>query len=619
MRLNQLFIAFVLATFVLVISFENAYAEESIQIEVKYNNGDRADFYGMKLVVYQDFDKTIFLEKQLENNPDTITVPENHRYKIEVYANGMYAGVGYVQLDNDSENITINIPLSGGLKFNVFYQDGKTPMEGARIVVKSNDGTEWRQGITNNQGETLRYWIQSTTNQDEYYIADVFLGNLFLKSQYPIKLQAGLSTDEKIITDIPEIVENLITINLYEDPTTKITPSDEKITVTLTNLYGENKETSEVNFRGEAYFDNIKSGSYTAKITPDSSDLWPEMALEIVGSTNEFNIFKIQNQETDENTESIQIESCNCIAFRFDDVQDYWLNDVQIQYMNVFVEKEIPFTAGIIANSFGEDAKMFEFINQNKNNFEIASHGVGNTPFTEFTKDEQDTALKQSVKYIKESLETTPKTFIPPQNRFNEDTKQVLLDNGFTHISASILHGDSPPFPLKDAELYRFPEISTTGTFDPEQYAFVGISHEETFSESIEGLEKYGFAVIVSHPQEFSTIINGTYTNDVNEFQISELEKLIEKIQENNINIVTISEINSNSESIVPEWIKNNAGWWAEGAINDETFVQGIEFLVKEKIILVSEESQTGSNEKIVPEWIKNNAGWWAEDICSRN
>ena len=575
----------VLVVFVFGISFEDVFAEEQIQVEVKYNNGDRADFYGMKLVVYQDFDKTIFLEKQLENNPDTITVPENHRYKIEVYANGMYAGVGYVQLENNSETITIDIPLSGGLKFNVYYQDGETPMEGARIVIKSNDGTEWRQGITNNQGETLRYWIQSTTNQNEHYIADVFLGNLFLKSQYPIKLQPGVSTDEKIITNIPEIVENLITINLYKDSTTKISPSNEKITVTLTELYGENEETSEVNFRGEAFFDNIKSGTYTAKITPNSNDLWPELTLQIVGTTNEFNIFKVQNEKTSENSESIQIESCNCVAFRFDDVQDYWLNDVQIEFMKTFVDRNIPLTAGIIADSFGDDVKMFEFIKQNQNNFEIASHGIGNTPFTEFTKEEQDTRLKQSVTGIEESLNITPKTFIPPQNRFNEDTKQVLLNNGFTHISASILHGDSPPFPLKDAELYRFPEISTTGKFDPEKYAFVGLSHEETFSQTIEGLEKYGFAVIVSHPQEFSTIINGTYTNNVNEFQISELEKLIEKIQEEDIKIVNISEISS--KNIVPGWIKNNAGWWADGQIDDKTFATGIEFLIKIGLIVV--------------------------------
>jgi hypothetical protein len=38
----------------------------------------------------------------------------------------------------------------------------------------------------------------------------------------------------------------------------------------------------------------------------------------------------------------------------------------------------------------------------------------------------------------------------------------------------------------------------------------------------------------------------------------------------------------------IPEWIKNNAGWWAEGQIDDNTFVSGIQHLVKIGIIKVS-------------------------------
>ena len=63
----------------------------------------------------------------------------------------------------------------------------------------------------------------------------------------------------------------------------------------------------------------------------------------------------------------------------------------------------------------------------------------------------------------------------------------------------------------------------------------------------------------------------------------------------------------------VPSWIKNNAGWWADGSIDDETFVQGIEYLVKENIIKVSEKTSSEESASIVPSWIKNNAGWWAE------
>ena len=66
----------------------------------------------------------------------------------------------------------------------------------------------------------------------------------------------------------------------------------------------------------------------------------------------------------------------------------------------------------------------------------------------------------------------------------------------------------------------------------------------------------------------------------------------------------------------IPSWIKNNAGWWAEGAIDDDSFVQGIQFLIKEGVMQIPPTSQGtsgGANE--IPSWIKNNAGWWAEGI----
>ena len=49
---------------------------------------------------------------------------------------------------------------------------------------------------------------------------------------------------------------------------------------------------------------------------------------------------------------------------------------------------------------------------------------------------------------------------------------------------------------------------------------------------------------------------------------------------------------NAQAESLIPDWIKSNAGWWAEGTVDDETFLNGIEFLIENKIINVSSESE---------------------------
>ena len=66
--------------------------------------------------------------------------------------------------------------------------------------------------------------------------------------------------------------------------------------------------------------------------------------------------------------------------------------------------------------------------------------------------------------------------------------------------------------------------------------------------------------------------------------------------------------------STVPEWVKNNAGWWADDQIPDSAFIDGIEFLIKEGIIIVSDTTKNESQSDGVPEWVKNNAGWWADD-----
>jgi len=65
----------------------------------------------------------------------------------------------------------------------------------------------------------------------------------------------------------------------------------------------------------------------------------------------------------------------------------------------------------------------------------------------------------------------------------------------------------------------------------------------------------------------------------------------------------------------IPDWIKNNAGWWATDLIDDSAFVQGIQYLIKEGIMIVPPtETSESIGSQAVPAWIKNNAGWWATD-----
>jgi hypothetical protein len=67
---------------------------------------------------------------------------------------------------------------------------------------------------------------------------------------------------------------------------------------------------------------------------------------------------------------------------------------------------------------------------------------------------------------------------------------------------------------------------------------------------------------------------------------------------------------------VIPKWVKTNAEWWASGSIDDESFVHGIQYLIKEKIIDIPKLPYPSSwMDKKIPSWVKNNASWWADDL----
>ena len=49
---------------------------------------------------------------------------------------------------------------------------------------------------------------------------------------------------------------------------------------------------------------------------------------------------------------------------------------------------------------------------------------------------------------------------------------------------------------------------------------------------------------------------------------------------------IIVNEVSSTYE--IPPWIKNNAGWWATGQIDDDSFIRGMQFLIKEGILKTS-------------------------------
>jgi len=76
---------------------------------------------------------------------------------------------------------------------------------------------------------------------------------------------------------------------------------------------------------------------------------------------------------------------------------------------------------------------------------------------------------------------------------------------------------------------------------------------------------------------------------------------------------IVINRVTSQNDISIPDWIRNNALWWSEEQIDDNTFIQGIEYLIKNNIIIIPQTQQETTETKEIPSWIRNNAEWWAD------
>jgi len=74
---------------------------------------------------------------------------------------------------------------------------------------------------------------------------------------------------------------------------------------------------------------------------------------------------------------------------------------------------------------------------------------------------------------------------------------------------------------------------------------------------------------------------------------------------------------NKEFDSIIPQWIKNNAAWWSDGTITDSEFLTAIEFLIENDIMKIQGVVKNSESSDVIPSWIKNNAEWWSSGLIS--
>jgi hypothetical protein len=260
---------------------------------------------------------------------------------------------------------------------------------------------------------------------------------------------------------------------------------------------------------------------------------------------------------------------CNCVIFAMDDIADYGGIKVQIATMDYFLDRNLPFTASIIASKLANSSNLdvFHKVEEgvDRGLFEIAIHGYRHVNHTLLTKEEQSNDFSKAKGKLEYLFGKRVDIFLPPFNDYNLHTIEALSDLNITLFSTSPDSEQTTSNPYKSQTLVvtnnsRL-EVSKISDEKPLVYhtpfsvSFLrlegvnGLSGDRLVEESLrlidESIAKYSFAQVRLHPADFSQVnaTSGKRINEVDDNRFQHLTQLIDRLEGRNIRIASFSEI----------------------------------------------------------------------------
>ena len=213
-----------------------------------------------------------------------------------------------------------------------------------------------------------------------------------------------------------------------------------------------------------------------------------------------------------------------CIVIRVDDIQDFAFRDAQLFLIDYSIETNTPLSLAVIAGMFGEDAEILEAVQRAvASGCEVGAHGWEHENLANLSVKEQITILFQAKNRIKELLGIDTRLLIPPMFSFDSNTISAMQEEAYTVMSTcSDLHEPSYISGIKN--IPATVELSTLSNNIWQMKSFDTVSAEVEKS-----FELYGYAAIVTHPQEFMS--SGRMNQIARESYINLLSKLSETCQ----------------------------------------------------------------------------------------
>jgi peptidoglycan/xylan/chitin deacetylase (PgdA/CDA1 family) len=267
---------------------------------------------------------------------------------------------------------------------------------------------------------------------------------------------------------------------------------------------------------------------------------------------------------------STTASSCKCIIFRMDDIQDDWLNSAQVAVMNLFLSKNQSLSLGSIMHIIGNDSKIVDKVKEgfHKGLFELDLHGWDHINYTKLNENQQRDSLSKANAKMERLFGAKSVVSIPPYDVFNNDTIKAMGELGIKIISSGpaeedsfdqnrtifVANGSRAPTtttithdnnkgPINiSTTIYHLPATIFFKSFDNNEWVKTPL--KDIIGNVTRNIARYGYGVIVLHPQDFANSVNATtFTNSIDQKEVLDLSKLIDFFLSNNIRIMSFDKV----------------------------------------------------------------------------
>ena len=240
--------------------------------------------------------------------------------------------------------------------------------------------------------------------------------------------------------------------------------------------------------------------------------------------------------------------SCMCVIFRLDDVTSTFLPTVQQSILEQFISENQSLSLGLVMHNIDPASPVTTLVKEGKQKglFELDIHGWDHVDYAQLSQEEQFGTLQQADSKMHAIFGQYSQVFIPPYNKFDGDTIGVLRPIGIKILSADTTSDKASYFVsngntmVSTPTLYHLPAVATFKSDNGNgTWTKVPIS---TILDQIDfHVSKYGYAVVLLHPQNFAQMKDNVFVDTVDENQIRDLSSLIHSIKSKNLKITTFA------------------------------------------------------------------------------